>query len=523
MNALFRPGPMQYIPNFINRKHGREPITYDLPDMEEYLDSTYGITVYQEQVMLLSQKLANFSKGQADQLRKAMGKKNRKLIDEMFPKFLEGCLANNHPEDMVKKIWSDWESFASYAFNKSHSTCYAFLAFQTAYLKAHYPSEFLASVLSHNKNDISKINFFLQEGKRMGIEILGPDINESQLNFSVNKKGQIRFGLSALKGVGEGPVENILTERKERGDFKSVYDMVQRLNLRSVNKKCLDSMVMGGALDCFTDLHRAQYFAPSGTYETYIEQLLRYGQSYQESKTNAQFTLFGDMSDIAISIPQAPSAEPWPLLFAIEREKEITGIYLTGHPLNDYALEIREFVTHTINMSEQIVDVRMRIAGIITDAVHGINQKGNGYCRFTLQDFDGKREVNLSNESYANFKNLIEKGNAVFIECANQKFNGREGTFFKVYSVELLDSVAEKRIKGVKLFLPMSSLDIETLDWLKGILAANAGNHNLKITVVDDIDQKGNIELSAKTNSIKMTNELSKLIIARNFGLKING
>lgn len=330
MNALFRPGPLAYIPNFINRKHGREDIVYDLPEMEEYLKSTYGITVYQEQVMLLSQKLANFTKGEADMLRKAMGKKNRKIIDEMFPKFLEGCLKNNHPEDVVKKIWTDWEAFASYAFNKSHSTCYAYIAFQTAYLKAHYPAEFMASVLSHNKNDISKINFFLREGKRMELDILGPDVNESQLNFSVNKKGQIRFGLSALKGVGEGPVEAILTERAENGPFESVVDMMKRLNLRAVNKKCLDSMVMGGALDTFSEIHRAQYFASSGGYDTFIEHLLRFGQLYQSQKDNAQATLFGEMDVMQITTPEAPKSDEWPLIVMLDKEKEVTGIYLSG-------------------------------------------------------------------------------------------------------------------------------------------------------------------------------------------------
>jgi DNA polymerase-3 subunit alpha len=291
MNALYRPGPLQYIPDFIARKNGKQEIKFDLADMEEYLSETYGITVYQEQVMLLSQKLAGFSKGDADMLRKAMGKKQKAVLDKMFPKFVEGCKANGHPEDVVKKIWTDWEAFASYAFNKSHSTCYAYIAFQTAYLKAHYPAAFMASVLNHNKSDISKINFFLQETKRMKIDVLGPDINESNIKFAVNAKGQVRFGLSALKGVGEGPVEEIVRERKENGHFEDVYDMMRRLNLRAVNKKCMDSLVLGGALDSFGGLNRAQFFELGDRTESFIEGLLKYGSNYQAQKDSNQMSL----------------------------------------------------------------------------------------------------------------------------------------------------------------------------------------------------------------------------------------
>ena len=321
MNALYRPGPLEYIPNFIARKHGREPITYDLPDMEEYLKGTYGITVYQEQVMLLSQKLANFSKGQADMLRKGMGKKKKKIIDALYPKFIEGGESNGHPKEVLDKVWKDWEAFASYAFNKSHSTCYAFVAFQTAYLKAHYPAEFMASVLTNNKNDISKLTFFLQECKRMGLDVLGPDVNESVSDFSVNKQGQIRFGLSALKGVGEGPVEAILEDRKSSGPFTSMFDMMRRLSLRSVNKKVMESLALGGGLDCFEGIHRAQYFAPSEKYDTLIEHSLRYGNAYQSQKAQAVNSLFGDSEDVMIPEPKVPAAEPWPLIEKLTREK----------------------------------------------------------------------------------------------------------------------------------------------------------------------------------------------------------
>ncbi len=295
MNALYRPGPMDYIDDFVKRKHGQAPITYDLDEMKEYLEETYGITVYQEQVMLLSQKLAGFSKGQADKLRKGMGKKLKHVIDEMYPKFLEGCLKNNHPEDVVQKIWNDWEKFASYAFNKSHSTCYAFIAFQTAYLKSHYPKEFMAAHLNHNLNDIKSINFYLRECKRMDIEVLGPDVHESKAKFSVNTKGQIRFGLTALKGVGEGPIEELIRIRSEH-ELKDIYDITTSANLRSVNKKCMESMAAGGAFDSF-GLSRAQYFLPFEKYDTLIEHSLKFGQLYQNEKENAQNSLFGDITD----------------------------------------------------------------------------------------------------------------------------------------------------------------------------------------------------------------------------------
>lgn len=522
MNALFRPGPLAYIPNFVNRKHGREPIVYDLPEMEEYLSSTYGITVYQEQVMLLSQKLANFTKGEADMLRKAMGKKNRKLIDEMFPKFLEGCLKNNHPEDVVRKVWTDWEAFASYAFNKSHSTCYAFLAFQTAYLKSHYPAEFLASVLSHNKNDISKINFFLREGKRMNLEILGPDVNESQLNFSVNKKGQIRFGLSALKGVGEGPVEAILSDREENGPFETVVDMMKRLNLRAVNKKCLDSMVMGGALDTFSDIHRAQYFNPSGSYDTFIEHLLRFGQTFQAQKENAQATLFGDMDSLHITEPAAPVCDPWPLIVMLDKEKEVTGIYLSGHPLDDYELELNYFVSHTLTEAEQLTDVNMKLAGIVTEVSHGVNQKGNGFARVMLQDYNGSLEIYLSNENYQNYKNLVEKGKVLYVDCVFQKGFNSDRKFLRINNIELLETVGEKLTRSITIKVPIEELTPELLELFDRIKTEFKGNHLMKLKIVEQANQENILDMVVGSYKVNADFKLAKLLEDFNLAYKLN-
>src|ERR1019366_265869 len=345
INALYRPGPIAYIPSFIARKHGREKISYDLPEMEEFLKDTYGITVYQEQVMQLSQKLAGFTKGDADVLRKAMGKKDRYTLDKMKSKFMDGAKAKGSPEKALEKIWTDWEAFAQYAFNKSHSTCYAFVAFQTAWLKANYPGEYMSAVLTNNQGNIDKITFFMEECKRAGIPVKGPDINESDVNFTVNKKGEIRFALSAIKGVGEAAVEGIIEERTKNGPFKSVFDLTRRANLRTVNKKSLESLGLAGAFDCFTNYHRAQYFMPDKKDGLNIlEKAVRYGNNIQNSQTMHQNSLFGGAGGGAdFTEPAVFACEKWSLLEKLKKEKEVTGIYISGHPLDDYRLEIQTF------------------------------------------------------------------------------------------------------------------------------------------------------------------------------------
>ncbi|MEL6356960.1 MAG: DNA polymerase III subunit alpha, partial [Bacteroidota bacterium] len=347
MNALYRPGPLEYIPDFIERKHGRQPITYTLEAEEEYLKDTFGIYVFQEQIMLLSQKIANFTKGKADVLRKAMGKKKKHVLDKMYPEFIDGGVSNGHPKDKLEKIWKDWEAFASYAFNKSHSTCYAFVAYQTAYLKAHYPAEYMASVLTHNKSDITKLTFFLKECKRMSITVLGPDVIESQSEFSVNKQGQIRIGLTALKGVGEGPVEAILSARQaDPAPFESLFDMLLRVEQGTINKRVLEALCMGGAFDCFEDIHRAQYFAPSEKYDSFLEHVVKYANAYQNQKAQAANSLFGAIQDeILPSEPKPPQAKPWPLPVKLDKEKDVTGIYVSGHPLDGYRMEVENFTT----------------------------------------------------------------------------------------------------------------------------------------------------------------------------------
>ncbi len=485
MNALYRPGPMQYIPAFVARKHGREAITYDLPEMQEYLEETYGITVYQEQVMLLSQKLAGFSKGEADQLRKAMGKKKKKIIDEMFPKFQEGCRANGHPDDIVEKIWKDWEFFALYAFNKSHSTCYAYIAFQTAYLKAHYPSEFMTAVLNHNKSDISKLNFFLRECKRMNIPVFGPDINKSKINFTVNQKGEIRFGLSALKGLGAGPAEEIITEQ-ENGDFISLVDMTKRINLRSVNKKSLESLVYGGALDSFGK-YRSQYFSVSDKHDTYIEHAIRFGSAYQDQKDSSQSSLFGEMDDSLLSEPVIPECKPWLKTHLLEKEKEVTGIYISGHPLDDYKMELENYVNHPLSHVDKLIDVELRVAGIVSEAIHGVSQRnGLGYGRLTVQDYIGSHTFGIYNEDYEKFKNLLSVGQVLYIVGKNQKYRHSDRVFFKLYDIRLLASVSDDLTKSLTLRLKLDDLTEEMVKELKVLCLANPGNHALKMKVIKE-------------------------------------
>src|SRR5690554_4137381 len=389
MNALYRPGPLEYIPSFIRRKHGDEEITYDLADMEEYLKETYGITVYQEQVMLLSQKLAGFSKGDADVLRKAMGKKIFALLEKLKPQFLDGGEKNGHPRGVLEKIWKDWEAFASYAFNKSHSTCYAYIAYQTAYLKAHYPAEYMAAVLSNNMNDIKQVTFFMEECKRMGLEVLGPDVNESYYKFAVNKDNAVRFGMGAIKGVGRSAVETIVEHRKKDGPYRSVFDLAKRVDLRAANKKAFENLALAGGFDSFTDTHRAQYFHQEGDGITFLEKAIKYGSKYQENENSAQTSLFGDSSEVQIPEPQVPPCPEWGTMEKLHREKEVVGIYISGHPLDDFKKEISAFCNSSVLAFSNLTDCvnrELTVAGVITDVQHRISKNGKGWGLFTLED-----------------------------------------------------------------------------------------------------------------------------------------
>jgi DNA polymerase-3 subunit alpha len=522
MNALYRPGPLQYIPNFISRKHGREAITYDLPEMEEFLADTYGISVYQEQIMLLSQKLAGFTKGQADMLRKAMGKKQKDVLDKMFDKFMEGCEKNGHPKHVCQKIWKDWESFASYAFNKSHSTCYAYLAFQTGFLKAHYPAAFMASVLSHNKDNTTDLNKFLRECKRMGIDVLGPDINESASDFTVNKKGQIRFGLSALKGVGEGPVDEILAEREKGGIFNTVFEFVCRLSSKAANKKTMESLVLGGALDLFTNIHRAQYFAPSGKYDSFIEHILRFGSEFQQRQESAAMSLFGDIGAFDIQEPEPPIVAPWPLIDLLEKEKDVTGIYISGHPLDEYRMEVDMLTTCSLEELEEKKGHGVKIAGIVTKVSHRISQKGTSYGFFTIQDYNSSFEFPLYSDDYLKFKEFFVPGNCVFITGTYEiKFNSINEYQLRVKEVTLLENAGQKHASELTLNLDLNKLDEKLLAELESIIKSHKGKHQLRLVLIDFVNRTS-LNFYSHSKKVKIDNDLVSKLKSLNIGYSVN-
>jgi len=522
MNALYRPGPLEYIPNFIARKHGREAITYDLPAMEEYLKDTYGISVYQEQVMLLSQKLANFSKGQADVLRKAMGKKLKSVLDQMYPKFLEGGESNGHPRPILEKIWKDWEAFASYAFNKSHSTCYAFVAFQTAYLKAHYPAEFMASVLTHNKSNLSDITFFLQECKRMGITVLGPDINESISDFSANKRQEIRFGLSALKGVGEGPVEAILQEREAGGPFTGIFDLVRRLPLQAVNKRVLESLVLGGAFDCFETVHRAQYFRPSDKHDSLIEHALRYGNAFQAQKAQSANSLFGGTSEVLMEEPAFPPCEPWNLAEKLSREKEVTGIYISGHPLDDYRMEIDNFTTCSLDqVNEHQQKPSINLAGMVTSVKHLVSKNGNGYGVFEISDYTGSMEFRLFSEDYQKFKHLFEVGIALFVKGNFQKSWRGEEMEFKIKELSMLEGINQRMTESITLRLSVDKLTGDLIDRIDELCKRHKGQHKLRVELLDQ-SKRLRLGMVAKERKVMADNDFIGELDRMGVAYKVN-
>ncbi len=520
MNALYRPGPMEYIDSFVARKHGKEQITYDLPVMQEYLEETYGITVYQEQVMLLSQKLANFTKGQADQLRKAMGKKKKKLIDEMWPIFLEGCTKNGHPEEVISKIWKDWEAFASYAFNKSHSTCYAFIAFQTAYLKTHYPSEFMTAVLNHNKSDTSKLNFFLRECKRMRLDVYGPDINKSGINFTVNPKGEIRFGLSALKGLGLGPAEEIINGREE-GEYKTFVDLVKRVSLRTINKKSLESLAYAGAFDSFGKL-RSQYFAPSEKYDTFIEHATKFGSAYQNQKESSQVSLFGDMSDQMLSEPQMPESAPWNKAVKLAKEKEVSGIFISGHPLDEFKMELENYTNCDLEQANDMMGVQLKMGGIVAHAQHGISQKNNmGYARITLQDYSGGFEFGVYREEYEKYKDILQSGYVLYIEGIWKKGYGGSNYFFNIKDVRLMASISEDLTRSLTIRIPINVIDQVFIDRLKQICDEHKGKHSVKMQVMD-VDTDMTLDFKMGRQSVAVDSGMITKIRELGLSYKVN-
>ncbi|MCS6935472.1 MAG: DNA polymerase III subunit alpha [Chitinophagales bacterium] len=526
MNALYRPGPMQYIPRYIARKHGREKITYDLPEMEEYLRDTYGITVYQEQVMLLSQKLAGFTKGDADVLRKAMGKKDKATLDKMKSKFMEGATARGYNRNKLEKIWSDWEAFALYAFNKSHSTCYAFLAFQTAYLKANYPAEYMASVLTHNQGNIEKISFFMEECRRMGIPVKGPDINESDIHFSVNKQGEISYALSAIKGVGESVVECILQERNQRGPFKNIWDFARRVNLRTVNKKAFESLALAGAFDSF-NLPRAVFFTPGKKDGlTLIEKATKYGNVVQSAHKQNTMSLFGaaGQSEVDIPEPQIHPCEEWSRLEKLKKEKEVIGIYLSGHPLDEYRLELKHFTTCSVkDLSVQPRDTEIRIAGIITATETRYAKNGNPYARFTLEDYGGSHEFSVFNKDFAKFRELITIPDAMVYITGRyvKRWNNNDEYEFKINTVELLSEMRDKLIKKLTLELRVNEVDEILINELISLAEKYPGKTTLRVLIRDDTTGIY-VGLYSTSRKISVSNELFRQIESLQIHFSLN-
>ncbi|MCG3167711.1 MAG: DNA polymerase III subunit alpha [Bacteroidia bacterium] len=518
MNALYRPGPIEYIPNFIARKNGKEKVSYDLPEMEEFLQETYGITVYQEQVMLLSQKLAGFTKGDADVLRKAMGKKDKATLDKMKSKFIEGVKKNSLDETVCEKVWKDWEAFAQYAFNKSHSTCYAFVAFQTAYLKAHYPAEYMASVLTHNLSNIDKVTFFMEESKRMGIPVLGPDINESEYRFAVNKSGQIRFGLGAVKGVGEAAVAAIVEERKANGPFKSIFDLVRRINLRTANKKTFESLVYGGGFDSF-GLHRANYFATEGDGNSFLEKAMRYGAASQDAKNSSQVSLFGETSEVQIDEPTVPAMEPWGQLEQLKYEKDVIGFYISGHPLDTYHVEMgfcKNKLSELRELNSTHKDKEFTFGGMVTAVNHRVGKTGNPFGNITVEDYGDSSEFMLFGEDYLKYKLYMTPGYFVYIRGKVQKsWRNPDAVEFKITSMQLLSEVRDKLIKSITINISLSDISDQFIAKLTSLLDENAkkakGTCSVKFHVVDP-DANLSIDMPSRRLKVSPDNELLEII-----------
>lgn len=530
MNALYRPGPMEYIPSYINRKHGREDVSYDLPDMEEYLADTYGITVYQEQVMLLSQKLADFSKGDADVLRKAMGKKDRKTLDKLKPQFIENAKKKGHKEKVLTKIWTDWEAFASYAFNKSHSTCYAFVAYQTAYLKAHYPSEYMAAVLN-NQHNIEKISFFMEECRKMGVMVLGPDVNESDLRFSVNKNGEVRFGLSGVKGVGDKAVESIIAERKENGLYENIYDFARRMNSRTVNKKVYENLVYSGAFDCF-HLNRAQYFhVIPGTTQTGIDRLVKYTVDYQNNASSAAMSLFGGTSDADIPEPTLAECPEWDLILRLRHEKDVIGIFLTGHPLDNYRVEMDYFCKNTVKDLQLIDQVKspdqdpeimakfkrltnkeMLIGGLVSSVHHRVTKNGRPFGIFVFEDYTDSYEIAVFGEEYIKFKGFLNEGYFLQLRVAFKLRFRQEGNWeVKILNIHLLDELRDKLAKRVTIQLSLNEISPAFMSGLKEIVERNAekeGQKNCELRFkIMDFDDEIKLDMPSKNIRVNPDNE----------------
>ena len=567
MNALYRPGPMDYIPQFIKRKQGIEPVTYDIPVMEKYLKDTYGVTVYQEQVMLLSRLLANFTRGESDKLRKAMGKKQMDVLASLQDKFMSGGKANGHDEKVLTKIWEDWKKFASYAFNKSHAACYSWVAYQTGYLKAHYPAEFMAANLTVHKDDIKEVTKLMDECRALGLSVLEPDVNESELSFTVNSKGAIRFGLGGIKGVGEGAVEAIISEREKNGKYTSIFDFLERVNLQSCNKKTIENLAKAGAFECFDDIYREQFFGTDEIGNTGMELLMNYGNKWQADKAVNSNSLFGDLADaIEIKHPDLPQVPRWDTIERLNKEKDLIGIYLSAHPLDEYEFELRELCNVTTNELSQFekwrkpeeraeVEKRIKIelaendeemderpiipsefiaahknqacllGGLITSAEQRISQKGNPYGRYTIEDYSGSYEFALFGNAYTNFGHLLLKDLYVLVQGVVQQRGAGQKWFregpdekaefeFVVQSVETLNETQKKRSEGIQIRLALEAVTPELIDELADKIKENPGQGRLHVTVFNPLN-KQQVALTSRSLPIHVTPRFYKWLVLK--------
>ncbi len=524
MNALYRPGPMDYIPDFIDRKHGRKPIVYDIDIMEKYLKDTYGITVYQEQVMLLSRLLGGFTRGESDTLRKAMGKKIKSKLDELKPKFIKGGQENGHNPDVLEKIWADWEKFASYAFNKSHATCYSWVAYQTAYLKANYPSEYMAAVLSRNLADIKTITQYMTECKRMNISVLGPDINESQQNFSSNRSGDIRFGLAAIKGVGEAAVRSIIEEREKGGPYKNIYDFMERVNFSVVNRKCMENIAYSGGFDSIIDFHRSKFFAEdaraAGSQTQFIELLMRYGQRVQQERLNAQQSLFGGGAMVDIQPPTVPSAEDWNQLQVLGKEREVIGLYLSAHPLDDYSVIIRHMCkAQLVDLAdlESLNGKEIALAGVVTGVQEMTTKTGRHWGKFTMEDYSGTHEFALFGKDYEQFRPMMYPNYFLFVRGKIQPrpYGDNPELEFKILSMQQLADVRDS-VKEVHIQIPIDEITHDFVEEFSTHVRKSKGKTLLRLTVTDR-KMGTSLNLYSKRYRVEMTQRLTDYLDKNEF------
>ncbi len=527
MNALYRPGPMQYIPQFVNRKHGREVIEYPFPEMEKRLKETYGITVYQEQVMLLSRDLAGFTRGQSDELRKAMGKKLVDKMEALKVKFMAGCEKNGFgPKAKLEQIWADWAEFAKYAFNKSHATCYSWIAYQTAYLKANFPAEFMAANLTRNRDDIAEVGKFMDECKSMGMHVLGPDVNESDLTFTVNHAGNIRFGLGGIKGVGEGAVIAIVDERKKNGRYTSVFNFMERVNLTACNKRTVESLALCGAFDGFADIKREQFMTENAKGELVLDTILRYGNRFQADMAMSKNSLFGDEDAIEITKPEIPAVQPWSPLEKLNKERDLIGMYLSAHPLDEFEMEMT-YVCNTTTTDLKDISLlqgkQLRVGGMVTTVRHGTSKAGNPYGILTLEDYVGAFEFALFGPNYVEYNKYMIKDLYLYINAIVQE-RGADWKFkkpsdpnlpkeleLKIQKIELFNEIKDKLVDKLTLDIPLQNIDEEITVVLNDMLFKNRGNVNLFVNVYDK-NSPQRVKLFARQHRLAIDAALYKSI-----------